>query len=530
MDRRPSAGARIVRARKITSLNDLLLACDLVGPHDPSRAKRGFTRSAQTVPARGASVWPLLLCCSVRNRFLLNLRHSTAALLLCLAPLTASEPLKELRIIAPAAPGGGWDQTARAMQQALQRAGLVRIAPVENVPGAAGTIGLARFIGAERGNGDALMVSGLDHARRHRHASLAGVAARRHADCAPHRRIRSHRRAGGVAFPYAARSARRVQDAARVDFVGRRLGRRQRSDSGRSDCRSGRRRAATRQLHCVLRRRRIAVGHPRRTSLGRHQRLRRVRAADRSGTLRALAISSAERLAGHRRADAARAGRRRRVRELALPSWRRRPHRADRQRLDGAVERWSHQRAVARGAGALRLARSLSRRRAVRRGSSTPKKRASRDVLREARHGSATGHAGTSAEPYPLLVLAGAVASSACSWSRRRAPRRGARRLAAHGDRAAGAAGARSRAAPSSLLERGRLRRSRPTVLFWLTARAFDARHPLRDALFAVALSVAAYVLVRPLAQLSLPAGVLARLAVTRRGHAERCATDSRAR
>jgi len=32
---------------------------------------------------------------------------------------------------------------------------------VENVPGAAGLIGLARFVGAERGNGDALLVSGL---------------------------------------------------------------------------------------------------------------------------------------------------------------------------------------------------------------------------------------------------------------------------------------------------------------------------------------------------------------------------------
>jgi putative tricarboxylic transport membrane protein len=47
------------------------------------------------------------------------------------------------------------------MQQALQREGLARLAPVENIPGAAGTIGLARFIGAERGRGDALMVSGL---------------------------------------------------------------------------------------------------------------------------------------------------------------------------------------------------------------------------------------------------------------------------------------------------------------------------------------------------------------------------------
>jgi putative tricarboxylic transport membrane protein len=85
---------------------------------------------------------------------------------LALATLFAVTPapaqsFEQLRIIAPAAPGGGWDQTARAMQQALERSRLVATPIVENIPGAAGTIGLARFIGAERGNGDALLVSGL---------------------------------------------------------------------------------------------------------------------------------------------------------------------------------------------------------------------------------------------------------------------------------------------------------------------------------------------------------------------------------
>ncbi len=47
------------------------------------------------------------------------------------------------------------------MQQVLQRAGVVHTAAVENIPGAAGTIGLARFISAERGRGDVVMVSGL---------------------------------------------------------------------------------------------------------------------------------------------------------------------------------------------------------------------------------------------------------------------------------------------------------------------------------------------------------------------------------
>jgi len=87
-------------------------------------------------------------------------------LLLVLAPFGSPEAsadplLPHLRLIAPAAPGGGWDQTARAMQAVLQEAGIVHTSSVENIPGAAGTIGLARFISAERGNGDVLMMSGL---------------------------------------------------------------------------------------------------------------------------------------------------------------------------------------------------------------------------------------------------------------------------------------------------------------------------------------------------------------------------------
>jgi putative tricarboxylic transport membrane protein len=77
------------------------------------------------------------------------------------AEASADPLLPHLRLIAPAAPGGGWDQTARAMQAVLQEAGIVHTSSVENIPGAAGTIGLARFISAERGNGDVLMMSGL---------------------------------------------------------------------------------------------------------------------------------------------------------------------------------------------------------------------------------------------------------------------------------------------------------------------------------------------------------------------------------
>jgi hypothetical protein len=46
-------------------------------------------------------------------------------------------------------------------------------------------------------------------------------------------------------------------------------------------------------------------------------------------------------------------------------------------------------------------------------------------------------------------------------------------------------------------------------VLFWLTARAFDAAHPLRDAMFAAAVSLGSYLLFARVLDLPLPAGVL---------------------
>ena len=67
----------------------------------------------------------------------------------------------DLTIVAPAAPGGGWDQTARVMQQVLRELRLARSVQVVNVAGAAGTIGLARFAQSERGRDDALLVTGL---------------------------------------------------------------------------------------------------------------------------------------------------------------------------------------------------------------------------------------------------------------------------------------------------------------------------------------------------------------------------------
>ncbi|SDH31777.1 Bug family tripartite tricarboxylate transporter substrate binding protein [Agrococcus jejuensis] len=51
--------------------------------------------------------------------------------------------ISTLGVIAPADPGGGWDQTARAVSAALTGDDLVGSAPVTNIGGAGGTVGLA---------------------------------------------------------------------------------------------------------------------------------------------------------------------------------------------------------------------------------------------------------------------------------------------------------------------------------------------------------------------------------------------------
>jgi putative tricarboxylic transport membrane protein len=69
--------------------------------------------------------------------------------------------LDNLTIIAPAGPGGGWDQTARAMADVLQASAQAKAVTVENVPGAGGTVGLAQFADKNKGDGNALLVNGL---------------------------------------------------------------------------------------------------------------------------------------------------------------------------------------------------------------------------------------------------------------------------------------------------------------------------------------------------------------------------------
>lgn len=76
------------------------------------------------------------------------------------APLASAQSLSNLKIMAPAAPGGGWDQTSRTIQTVLQNTGIAKPVQVFNVPGAGGTIGLAQLANA-KGDGSQLMTMGL---------------------------------------------------------------------------------------------------------------------------------------------------------------------------------------------------------------------------------------------------------------------------------------------------------------------------------------------------------------------------------
>lgn len=65
----------------------------------------------------------------------------------------------DLRLLAPSAPGTGWDQTARAIRSALVDELGVGEVEITNVPGGSGMTGLAQFV-ATAADGD-LLVTGL---------------------------------------------------------------------------------------------------------------------------------------------------------------------------------------------------------------------------------------------------------------------------------------------------------------------------------------------------------------------------------
>ena len=87
----------------------------------------------------------------LHRRFAVRLLAATAVIAVWPgASAPAHAEMKGLEIIAPANPGSGYDQAARAMQQALQESGLASGVQVVNIPGAGGTVGLAQFVSGKK--------------------------------------------------------------------------------------------------------------------------------------------------------------------------------------------------------------------------------------------------------------------------------------------------------------------------------------------------------------------------------------------
>lgn len=97
----------------------------------------------------------LLLSATRRNASRI-LVAAVGAMALC-APACA---LENVQFMVGTNPGGGYEQAARALGQAMIDARVAKSITYENKAGAGGTIALAQFVNSQRGNGDALLATG----------------------------------------------------------------------------------------------------------------------------------------------------------------------------------------------------------------------------------------------------------------------------------------------------------------------------------------------------------------------------------
>lgn len=97
---------------------------------------------------------------AITKRDFLALGAATGATLALPAWAQAKPLFETINMFVPAAPGGGWDGTARSLERAAKAANLVGNMQFENVGGAGGMVGLPRFVNQRKGQGNSLMVGG----------------------------------------------------------------------------------------------------------------------------------------------------------------------------------------------------------------------------------------------------------------------------------------------------------------------------------------------------------------------------------
>jgi putative tricarboxylic transport membrane protein len=443
-----------------------------------------------------------------------TLRLLLATLIVAWSSIAVAQPLAHLRLIAPAAPGGGWDQTARAMQAVLQAARIVPTSSVENIPGAAGTIGLARFISAERGKGDVLMASGL--------IMLGAVVTHQSPvtlrEVTPIARITGEFEVIVVPETSPFRSLADLVTAFKANPESISWG--------------GGSAGGTDQILAGLFADAVGVAPSRvnyiaysgggeslsailggQVSVGVNG-LAELAPQIEAGTVRALAISSGERLSGLDVPTLREQGV-----DVEIENWRSvvappGVSAVERQRLEHIVEamvqsaewketltrfRWNDR--YLSGTAFTRIMASEEAR--------------VEEILARLGTGQSSGAvAARGMGRYPMFVLSGLVATACLAGIGLMRSR--FRSTATSGIVAGHEQGWRGVALVGAaavldllLLDRGGFVIA-STALFWVTARAFGTAHPVRDAVFAVAMAVSAYVVFARLLQLSLPAGVLA--------------------
>ncbi len=86
-----------------------------------------------------------------------SILKSLAAMALASAALGAQAQLK---ILIPANPGGGWDQTGRTLGKVMSDTKVVTSVQYENKGGAGGTIALAQFVASNKGDANTVMIGG----------------------------------------------------------------------------------------------------------------------------------------------------------------------------------------------------------------------------------------------------------------------------------------------------------------------------------------------------------------------------------
>jgi putative tricarboxylic transport membrane protein len=96
-----------------------------------------------------------------RREFSIAVAAACAAAPFGLAAPARAQQIGTLKMMIPANPGGGWDQTGRQLAAALQSAKLVQSVSFENKGGAAGTPGLAQFVNSAKGDPHAVLIGGM---------------------------------------------------------------------------------------------------------------------------------------------------------------------------------------------------------------------------------------------------------------------------------------------------------------------------------------------------------------------------------